>query len=269
MARAFKRLSRAAECLLAESWRRYGDTAALQELIEAHRGLAIRLAQPYDREGNPPIEDLIQEGCVGLIVAARRFDPDSKARLSTYASYWINAYILEHIVRNRGSIRIGGSRSQRTIFFKLSRAEARIEDRREPVTREAIAKEIGVPLRDVDEVLPLLRGGVSLDAPRSADDDRSHEPADTRASQESALGLAEVKDVERERLQNALAQLDERERLIIEHHYLQEEPENMSAIGRLLGLSRERVRQLEVRALEKLREDFRPAVPRAHLGDAA
>src|SRR5512134_1656967 len=141
-------LSQDEERRLAAHWLETGDEKALGRLVSAHLGLVIRIALEF-RHSGPSMEDLIQEGNLGLTIAARRFDPDRATRLATYATYWIRACMLEHVVRSHGPVRIGTTRSQRKIFFGLGRARRKIEREGETADAEHLATVLGVEQQDV------------------------------------------------------------------------------------------------------------------------
>src|SRR5262245_49499940 len=157
---------------LSRRWMQKSDTHALATLIHAHLGLVIKIATEF-RNSGPAMEDLIQEGHVGLTIAARRFDPTKATRLATYATYWIRACMMEYVVRSHGPVRIGTTRSQRKIFFGLGRARRRLEREGQTVSTDQLARLLGVPAEDVEHMSTRLSGhDVSLDAPRSIDDER-------------------------------------------------------------------------------------------------
>jgi RNA polymerase sigma-32 factor len=248
-------LSIAEENRLSRRWRTLEDPAALARLIQAHLGLVIRIATEF-RHSGPSMEDLIQEGNLGLTIAARRFDPGRETRLATYATYWIRACMLEHVVRSHGPVRIGTTRSQRKIFFGLGRARRRLEREGEPASAESLAALLGVDAHDLESMAPRLTGrDVSLDAPRSADDRREVGAllAQDGPSPEEMVAGIEERDDRQLRLCQALKGLDARERAIIKARHLRQRPATLASLGKKYGISRERVRQLEMRAKSKLR----------------
>jgi len=165
-------LSQEEEHRLAKLWLEHADPKALGRLVAAHLGLVIRIALEF-RHSGPSMEDLIQEGNLGLTIAARRFDPTRATRLATYATYWIRACMLEHVVRSHGPVRIGTTRSQRKIFFGLGRARRKLERDGETADAEHLATALGVEQTDVESMTARLTGrDVSLDAPRGYDDRR-------------------------------------------------------------------------------------------------
>jgi len=248
-------LTVAEENHLSRRWRVLEDRDALGRLVQAHLGLVIRIAQEF-RHAGPPMEDLIQEGNLGLMIAARRFDPSKEARLATYATYWIRACMMEHVVRSHGPVRIGTTRSQRKIFFGLGRARRALECDGQAASAEALAMALGVERADIDAMTPRLSGrDVSLDAPRNFDDSRQEGAmlAEDRPTPEEIVGGMEEGDFRRQRLLEGLKVLDSRERAIIKARHLCRRPATLAALGKKFGVSRERVRQVEVRAMKKLR----------------
>ena len=241
---------------LALRWNQMGDERALGRLIQAHLGLVIRIAMEF-RHSGPAMEDLIQEGNLGLTIAARRFDPNRATRLATYATYWIRACMLEHVVRSHGPVRIGTTRSQRKIFFGLGRARRKLEREGETANCERLAGELGVQQEDVEAMTPRLTGrDVSLDAPRGFDDRRSVGAtlAEDGPTPEDMVAGLEEDDHRREQLTEGLKVLDPRERAIIRARHMRARPATLAALGKKFGISRERVRQLELRAKAKLRD---------------
>ena len=243
------------ERLHAKQWHDAESPDALARLVEAHLGLVIRIAMEF-RHSGPAMEDLIQEGNLGLTIAARRFDPDRATRLATYATYWIRACMLEHVVRSHGPVRIGTTRSQRKIFFGLGRARRKLEKDGEAADCLSLATELGVMQEDVEAMTPRLTGrDVSLDAPRSFDDRRSvgGSLAEDRPNPEEMVAGNQEDDIRKFTLFEGLKVLDPRERAIIRARHMRQRPATLAALGKKFGISRERVRQLELRAKSKLR----------------
>ena len=248
-------LTVAEEHRLSRRWRTLEDPHALARLVQAHLGLVIRIATEF-RHSGPAMEDLIQEGNLGLTIAARRFDPSRATRLATYATYWIRACMLEHVVRSHGPVRIGTTRSQRKIFFGLGRARRKLEREGEQADAEALAEALGVEREDIESMTPRLTGrDVSLDAPRSVDDRRQagNMLAEDGPSPEEMVAGVEEEDARRTKLFEGLKVLDQRERAIIKARHMRQRPATLASLGKRFGISRERVRQLELRAKSKLR----------------
>lgn len=247
-------LTQREERALAQQWQKAGDRRALERLIRAHLGLVVKIAREF-QQSHLPLEDLVQEGNVGLTIAARRFDPRRSTRLSTYAGYWIRACMMEHVVRTHGPVRIGTTRAQRRIFFHLGRARRRLEQRGLPCGIVELAAELDVAEDEVAAMLPRLTpGDVSLDG----------DPWDVRGLGTALiprLPTPEEACTDRQEViwhQNSLAQalrrLEPRERDIINARHLREKPETLAELGQRFGLSRERVRQLEARAKDRIRQ---------------
>ena len=246
------------ERALAQRWKNDQDAKALDQLVESHLGLVIRIAQDYKYSG-PETNDLIQEGNIGLTIAAQRFDPNRTTRLATYATYWIRACMLEHIVRSHGAVRMGTTRHHRKIFFGFGKARRKVEAENHGVAgREQIAETLGVSLEELNEMLPHVTGkNISLDAPRSFDDERSLQDclaSDPSASPEKMVAEVEGYFYQKELFGQSLRVLDPREKIIIKKRHLNQKAATLSKLAQKLGVSRERIRQLELRAIAKIRQ---------------
>ena len=255
------------ELKLAYAWRDERDEEALHRLITAYMRLAISMAAKFKRYG-APMNDLIQEAGLGLMKAADKFDPDRGVRFSTYAVWWIKASIQDYVMRNWSMVRTGSTSSQKSLFFNLRRVQARMEreaaargeviDRQK--MREAIAIEVGVPLHDVEMMEGRLAGSdFSLNATQSSDDEGREwiETLEDEDAQQSAA-VEQQKDIDTLRtwLVEALTALNEREQFIVRERKLREEPRTLESLGNELGLSKERVRQLEAAAFGKMRKQL-------------
>ena len=252
------------ELALARAWRDGGDEKALHRLVNAYMRLAIAMAARYRRYG-APMPDLIQEAGVGLMKAAEKFDPDRGVRFSTYAVWWIKASIQDYVMRNWSMVRTGSTSSQKALFFNLRRVRARLE--REARAhgevldghrlREMIAGEVGVPLRDVEMMDARLSGAdFSLNAQQAGEEGREWLETLEDEAPQAADTVTRDADLVRVRawLAEALEALNARERMIIMERKLRDEPRTLESLGQELRLSKERIRQLEVQALNKLRK---------------
>ncbi|SHJ00511.1 RNA polymerase, sigma 32 subunit, RpoH [Shimia gijangensis] len=249
---------------LARRWRDDRDAQALHRLIQAYMRLAISMAGKFRRTGLS-YSDLIQEASLGLMKAADRFDPDRGVRFSTYAVWWIRAGLQDHVMRNWSLVRTGSTTSQKSLFFNLRRVQARLE--REALARgetldshqvcERISTEIGVSLADTEMMMGRMSGSdMSLNATQSTEDS-GREWVDL-LEDEAALGAESVvKRHDHEVLQNridaALGVLNPREQFIVRQRRLQDETRTLADLGQEMGLSKERVRQLEAAAMIKMR----------------
>ena len=253
------------ERALAYAWRDQRDEAALHRLINAYMRLAISMASKFRRYG-APMNDLIQEAGLGLMKAADKFDPDRGVRFSTYAVWWIKASIQEYVMRNWSMVRTGSTSSQKSLFFNMRRVQAQIE--REAMSkgeeldgyqlREMIAHEVGVPLRDVEMMQGRLAGAdFSLNATQSAEDE-GRQWMDTIEDEGPQADELVEQDHDRAALRKWLAQamgaLNERERFIVRERKLREAPRTLESLGNELNLSKERIRQLEAAAFQKMRK---------------
>ncbi|HRE45930.1 MAG TPA: RNA polymerase factor sigma-32 [Terricaulis sp.] len=244
---------------LARRWREDADEAALHELTRAYMRLVVAMAGRFRHYGLP-LSDLVQEGNVGLMQAAARFEPEREVRFSTYASWWIRSSIQDFVLRNWSIVRTGTTSAQKSLFFNLRRLRAKIGDIGDggvsPENRAAISKALGVPELEVENMAARLSASDrSLNAPLTEEgegewqdfltDDAADPEAQITDAHDGAARVALVAD--------ALGDLNERERLIIRKRKLEEEAVTLETLGEWLGISKERVRQIEGHALEKLK----------------
>ncbi|WP_116598435.1 RNA polymerase factor sigma-32 [Primorskyibacter marinus] len=255
------------ELALAYAWRDNRDERALHRLITAYMRLAISMAAKFKRYG-APMNDLIQEAGLGLMKAADKFDPDRGVRFSTYAVWWIKASIQDYVMRNWSMVRTGSTSSQKSLFFNMRRVQARLEreaaaeGRKLPrhELRQMISTEVGVPLHDVEMMEGRLSGSdFSLNATQSVDEDGREwidalEDDGAQAAEivENSLDNAQL----REWLMHALDNLNERERFIVRERKMRDSPRTLESLGTEMGLSKERVRQLEAAAFLKMRKNL-------------
>ncbi len=260
------------ELALAYAWRDNRDEQALHRLITAYMRLAISMASKFRRYG-APMNDLIQEASVGLMKAADKFDPDRGVRFSTYAVWWIKASIQDYVMRDFSLVRTGSTSSQKSLFFNMRRVQARIEREAaaEGVTlakhklQASIATELGVPLRDVEMMDGRLSGSdFSLNATQSVEDEGRawiDVLEDESPQAEEMVSNRHDNDTLRQWLLTALSKLNDRERFIIKERKMRDEPRTLECLGGELGLSKERVRQLEAAAFGKMRNSLESEGP--------
>jgi RNA polymerase sigma-32 factor len=252
-------LDGAREQKLAQNWRKHRDEAALHELVSAYARMVVPYAMKYRRYGLP-MGDLIQEGNLGLMEAATRFDPERGVRFSTYATWWVRARMQDFILRNWSIVRIGTTAAQKSLFFNLRRLQARIgaavDGRLSPGGQLQIARTLNVRVSDVVEMESRLsRADQSLNQPMSEERDTEWQEllSDSRPDPEDAAIADDEARWRSKWLAAALAELSPRERLIVRQRHYDDSGSTLEAIGKRLGVSKERVRQIEERALAKLR----------------
>jgi RNA polymerase sigma-32 factor len=252
-------LSRDRELWLARMWREKGDEAALHELVMAYMRLVISTAAKFRNYGLP-MSDLVQEGAAGLMQAAARFEPEREVRFSTYAAWWIRSAMQDYILRNWSVVRTGTTAAQKALFFNLRRLRAKIGDGSggplDEAGRAFVASELSVNIDEVEAMEMRLAGGdQSLNAPISptGEDEWQDFLADERPSPEETVMFARDSRTRSIWLAQALAELTDREQTIIKERRLRDDARTLEELGRDLGISKERVRQIEHRALEKLK----------------
>lgn len=257
-------LEKEAELELARRWRDKGDERALHQLVNAYARLVIAMASKFKHYGLP-LSDLIQEGNVGLMLAAARFEPEREIRFSTYSTWWIKAQMQDYVLRNWSIVRTGTTSAQKSLFFNLRRLRAKIEERNgranlSDVDRQEIANLMGVGMKDVNEMEQRLTGGdqsLNIKIGENEDDEWQSMLKDDRPNPEDiVIGLKDSR-TRSAWLNQALSELNDREQTIIrERHLGQEGVVTLEELGRTLGVSKERVRQLEARAMSKLKHSL-------------
>jgi len=258
--RRFPMLEPQEEYMLAKSWREHGDREAAHKLVTSHLRLVAKIAMGYRGYGLP-ISEVISEGNVGLMQAVKRFEPEKGFRLATYAMWWIKAAIQEYILRSWSLVKMGTTANQKKLFFNLRKAKSKISALEDgdlrPDQVKIIAKRLGVTEQDVVEMNRRLGGDVSLNAPIREDGDSGEWQdwlVDDTSSQEARLVESEESDNRRKALGEALTVLNDRERRIFEARRLADDPITLEELADEFGVSRERVRQIEVRAFEKVQK---------------
>jgi RNA polymerase sigma-32 factor len=258
------------EYMLAKRWREHGDREAAHKLVTSHLRLVAKIAMGYRGYGLP-IGEVISEGNVGLMQAVKRFEPDKGFKLATYAMWWIRASIQEYILRSWSLVKMGTTASQKKLFFNLRKAKSRISalddgDLREDQV-ESISKRLGVAKQDVVDMNRRLGGDASLNSPLREGGEGEWQDwlVDESADQETQLADREESDARLSALRGALSVLNPRERRIFEARRLADEPITLEELSAEFGVSRERVRQIEVRAFEKVQEAVRAGVAKAQL----
>jgi RNA polymerase sigma-32 factor len=265
--RRFPMLEPQEEYVLAKRWREHSDSAAAHRLVTSHLRLVAKIAMGYRGYGLP-IGEVISEGNIGLMQAVKRFEPEKGFRLATYAMWWIRASIQEYILRSWSLVKMGTTANQKKLFFNLRKAKSQIsafeEGDLKPENAAAIATKLGVSQQEVQEMNRRLSGDASLNAPLREEGDGEWQDwlVDDSTDQESILAESEETDNRRAALAQALSVLNDRERRIFEARRLADDPMTLEDLSTEFGISRERVRQIEVRAFEKVQQAAREGVAR-------
>jgi RNA polymerase sigma-32 factor len=274
--RKFPMLEPEEEFMLAKRWQEHGDNKAAHKLVTSHLRLVTRIAMGYRGYGLP-IGEVISEGNVGLMQAVKRFEPDKGFRLATYAMWWIRASIQEYILRSWSLVKMGTTAAQKKLFFNLRRMKGQIKALEDgdlrPDQVKQIATKLGVPEDDVVSMNRRLGGDASLNAPVRADMEGGGEwqdwLVDEAPDQEERLVESEELSQRKAYLANAMSSLNERERRIFEARRLAEEPATLEDLSEEFGVSRERIRQIEVRAFEKVQAAVQKAARKDEAPTAA
>jgi RNA polymerase sigma-32 factor len=264
--RRFPILEQQEEFMLAKRWREHSDDNSAHKLVTSHLRLVAKIAMGYRGYGLP-IAEVISEGNVGLMQAVKRFEPDKGFRLATYALWWIKAAIQEYILRSWSLVKMGTTANQKKLFFNLRKAKSKIsaldEGDMRPDQVKLIAKRLGVTEQDVIDMNRRLGGDASLNAPIREDGDSGEWMdwlVDDSVSQESRLAESEQSDNRHKALGEALTVLNDRERRIFEARRLADDPLTLEELAEEFNLSRERIRQIETRAFEKVQKAVRHLV---------
>lgn len=273
--RKFPMLAKDEEFMLAKAWKEHQDSDAAHRLVTSHLRLVAKIAMGYRGYGLP-IGEVISEGNVGLMQAVKKFEPDKGFRLATYAMWWIRASIQEYILRSWSLVKMGTTAAQKKLFFNLRKAKSEISALEEgdmrPEQVSAIATKLGVLDEEVISMNRRLSGGdASLNAPMRADGESEWQDwlaDDNAVSQETQVAEEEEKSIRMGLLEEAMAELTDRERHILTERRLKDDPTTLEELASQYGVSRERVRQIEVRAFEKLQKTMRAAATERNLVDA-
>ncbi len=263
--RRFPMLEPDQEYMLAKRWQQHGDSDAAHELVTSHLRLVAKIAMGYRGYGLP-IGEVVSEGNVGLMQAVKRFDPDKGFRLATYAMWWIRASIQEYILRSWSLVKMGTTAAQKKLFFNLRRTKGQLQALEEgdlqPENVKKIAKRLGVSEEDVVSMNRRLGGDASLNAPLRADSESGEWQdwlVDDTPDQEESYAEQEELGKRRQYLLSAMDKLNDRERRIFQARRLSDEPLTLEDLSSEFNVSRERIRQIEVRAFEKVQKAVRQA----------
>jgi RNA polymerase sigma-32 factor len=266
--RQFPMLQPEEEFMLAKRWREHNDREAAHRLVTSHLRLVAKIAMGYRGYGLP-IGEVFSDGNVGLMQAVKRFEPDKGFRLATYAMWWIKASIQEFILRSWSLVKMGTTASQKKLFFNLRKVKGQIQALEEgdlrPDQVAEIARRLGVPSEDVISMNRRLSGDASLNAPVRIDAEGEWQDwlVDESDDQEQVLAQGEEASMRRGMLTEAIEKLNDRERRVFEARRLRDDPVTLEDLSQEFGVSRERIRQIEVRAFEKVQKAVKAAAVKA------
>lgn len=265
--RKFPMLTADEEYMLAKSWREHGDLEAAHRLVTSHLRLVAKIATGYRGYGLP-LAELVSEGNVGMMQAVKRFDPERGFRLATYAMWWIRAAIQEYILHSWSLVKIGTTAAQKKLFFNLRKLKGQMQAIEEgdlsPERVTAIAEKLDVPEAEVISMNRRMAApDHSLNAPLRSDSESEWQDwlVDERDDQETRLGQSEELALRRDLLADAMTALNPRERHVLTERRLKESPATLEDLSKVYNVSRERIRQIEVRAFEKLQKAMKNALP--------
>ena len=265
--RQFPMLQPEEEFMLGKRWKEHGDAKAAQKLITSHLRLVAKIAMGY-RGSGLPIGEVISEGNVGLMQAVKKFEPDKGFRLATYAMWWIKAAIQEFVLRSWSLVKMGTTANQKKLFFNLRKVKSQIEALEEgdlrPDQVKLIATKLGVTEADVISMNRRLGGDTSLNAHLRDDSDGEWQDwlVDDSDNQEEVLAQSEESSMRHGLLKDAMGKLTDRERRVFEARRLQDDPSTLEDLSQEFGVSRERIRQIEVRAFDKVQKAVKNASQR-------
>jgi RNA polymerase sigma-32 factor len=273
--RKFPMLPKDEEFMLAQRWKEHQDSEAAHKMVTSHLRLVAKIAMGYRGYGLP-IGEVISEGNVGLMQAVKKFEPDKGFRLATYAMWWIRASIQEYILRSWSLVKMGTTAAQKKLFFNLRKAKSQIEAFQDgdlrPDQVSAIATKLGVLDSEVISMNRRLGGpDASLNAPLRADGESEWQDwlaDDDQVSQETVVAENQEKSLRMGLLEEAMVELTDRERHILTERRLKDDPTTLEDLASQYGVSRERVRQIEVRAFEKLQKSMREAAVAKNMVEA-
>jgi RNA polymerase sigma-32 factor len=273
--RKFPMLARDEEFMLAKRWKEHEDPEAAHRMVTSHLRLVAKIAMGYRGYGLP-IGEVISEGNVGLMQAVKKFEPDKGFRLATYAMWWIRASIQEYILRSWSLVKMGTTAAQKKLFFNLRKAKSQIsafeEGDMHPDQVRTIATKLGVLDEEVISMNRRLSGpDASLNAPLRSDSESEWQDwlaDDNAVSQETQVAENEERTIRMSLLEEAMTELTDRERHILTERRLKDNPTTLEELASQYGVSRERVRQIEVRAFEKLQKSMQSAAQERNLVDA-
>ena len=260
----YKLLSRDEEQILFKRLNEQGDSQAAHKLVTSNLRLVVKIALDYRRMWMQNLLDLIQEGNVGLMKAVEKFDPNKKVKFSYYASFWIKAYIIKHLMDNFRLVKIGTTQAQRKLFFRLKKEKQQLRDEGVEPRAELISDRLGVSKKDVVEMDQRINGwDISLDAPLTDDTDAARIEFLKTSSEplEDKISKKEFDTILHQRIAEFKKEMNQRELDIFNQRIFAEDPETLAEIGKRYGISRERVRQIQKNIIAKMKESFKHALP--------
>jgi RNA polymerase sigma-32 factor len=260
----YKLLSRDEEQNLFKRLKEHGDSHAAHKVVTSNLRLVVKIALDYRRMWMQNLLDLIQEGNIGLMKAVEKFDPYKKVKFSYYASFWIKAYIIKHLMDNFRMVKIGTTQAQRKLFFRLKKEKQKLRDEGFEPRPELISERLGVSKREVVEMDQRINGwDVSLDAPLTDDTDTARVEFLKTSSEslEDKISKKEFETILHQRIAEFKKEMNQRELDIFNQRIFAENPETLAAIGKRYGISRERVRQIQKNIIAKMKESFKHSLP--------